>query len=476
MTKIVATIGPASDDPSIIRALIDEGADVFRLNFSHGTREEHRTRIRKIREVAKQAGKDVAILQDLCGPKIRTGEMTNGCVTLETGSEVIVTSEKVSGTNKRFNCIYEHFSDDVEVGTKILLDDGFMELKAIKKTGKDVLCKVIVGGKLKSHKGMNLPGTKISSPSFTAKDQQDLLVGIEEKVDFVALSFVREPGDIEQVRAVLRKHGCDTKMIIAKIERPEAIKSISAIIDAADGVMVARGDLGVEMDLAEVPILQKEIIRKAHMADKYVITATQMLESMIQNSSPTRAEVSDIANAIIDGTDAVMLSGETASGQYPVKCVKMMSEIACKTEEYLEKNRPLWSWERETGVTSPLQTALGHAAMKLYEDLSIKAILAFSASGGTALYLSKGRPFAPIVAFTASEKVRRRMQLFWGILPVLNSNIHDKDDLKKAAIHYVKTTKLAKVGDRILILVGTQFGQVGSTDSITIVQIHKDDK
>jgi pyruvate kinase len=476
MTKIVATIGPASEDAAIIRALINEGADVFRLNFSHGTREEHRMRIRKIRKIAKEAGKEVAILQDLCGPKIRTGEMANGFVILEAGSEVVITNEKVLGTNKRFSCIYEHFSDDVEVGTKILLDDGFMELTAVKKTGKDVLCTVISGGKLKSHKGMNLPGTKISSPSFTPRDELDLLVGIEEKVDFVALSFVREPGDIEKVRAVLRSHGCDTKMIIAKIERPEAIASISEIIDAADGVMVARGDLGVEMNLAEVPILQKEIIRKAHIADKYVITATQMLESMIQNSSPTRAEVSDIANAIIDGTDAVMLSGETASGLYPVKCVKMMSEIACRTEEYLKKNRPAWSWERKMGSISPLQTALGHATMKLYEDLSIKAILAFSASGGTALYLSKGRPFAPIVAFTASETALRRMQLFWGILPVYNPAIKDKDDLKKAAIRYVKDTGLAKDGDRILVLVGTQFGQVGSTDSITIVQICKEYK
>lgn len=468
-TKIVATIGPASSDEITLTRLLNAGVDVFRLNFSHGTRESHRDNIHRIRQVARACDREVAILQDLCGPKIRTGTMENGAVELIAESEVTITTRKVKGTGTRFSTSYKALPQDVSIDSRILLDDGNLELTVLSVSGDEVRCRVVQGGTLRSRKGMNLPGTAVSTPSVTQKDVRDLVVGLEEGVDFVALSFVRHPDDIRKVRRTLEKHGKDIQ-IIAKIEKPEAIEHIEEIIYAADGIMVARGDLGVEMAIHRVPVLQKDLIRRANEADKYVITATQMLDSMMQHAMPTRAEVADVANAIIDGSDAVMLSGETAAGKYPVESVRMIDAIARETETHLKQHRPNWNWDRLNPI-NPVQDALGHAAFRLYQDLDVKAVCAFSATGGTALFLSKSRPFAPIIAFSARRESCRRMRLWWGVEAVLDSAISTREELRQRAIEHVLQKGLAEDGDRILVVAGTHFGQVGSADGVEIATV-----
>ena len=468
-TKIVATLGPASSDTETLKRLIKGGVDIFRLNFSHGTRDSHRETIHLIRETTKALGTEVAILQDLCGPKIRVDQMENDAVDIIPDSEVTITTKKVLGTSTRFSCAYKPLPRDVLPGNRILLDDGRLELMVLSASGEEVLCRVIRGGELKSRKGMNLPGTAISSPSVTQKDAKDFVVGLEEGVDFVALSFVRHPDDIRKVRRLLVKHG-KSMQIIAKIEKPEAIEYIDEIIDAADGIMVARGDLGIEMELERVPILQKNLIRRANEADKYVITATQMLDSMMERSVPTRAEVADVANAIIDGTDAIMLSGETAAGEFPLEAVQTMDRIAKTTEAYLQTARPEWDWSR-INPGHPVMDAVGHAAYSLYDDLDAKAIAAFTAAGNTALFLSKSRPFAPILAFTAKRETFRRMRIFWGVVPILDTAITARDELRARAIEHVRKNEIAEPGDRVLIVSGTHFGQIGATNGIEIATL-----
>jgi pyruvate kinase len=465
-TKIVATLGPASSEPETLKRLIESGVDVFRLNFSHGTRESHRALIGSIRKVCDEVGSHPALLQDLCGPKIRTGLMVDDAVELESGSTVVITTEDTVGTAARFSTNYEHLPRDVSPGSSIRLNDGMIELRVSEVSGHEVQCLVICGGTLGSRKGINLPYTAISAPSVTEKDLADLDVGIEEGVDFVALSFVRTPADITAVKDILAARGSKAQ-VIAKIEKPEAVDCIEDIITVADGILVARGDLGVEMDLARVPLLQKRIIRAANEQDKYVIVATQMLESMINSRVPTRAEVSDVTNAIIDGADAVMLSGETAMGRYPVEAVAMMDRVARETEAYLVDNPARWDWARVSDV-NPVQEAIGQAAFQLCADLDAAAIVAFSATGGTALYLSKSRPGAVIVAFTASKEAFRRMRMFWGVEPVLDADISSKDDLLAKAKQYLKDQGVASDGRPLLVVAGSHFGQVGSTNAVEV--------
>ncbi|MDO9541191.1 MAG: pyruvate kinase [Kiritimatiellia bacterium] len=468
-TKIVATIGPSSNSPERLRELIKAGADVFRLNMSHGTLEDHLKTIAKIRSAGKEVGREAAILQDLCGPKIRVGAMEDGAVELQTGREVIVTTEPVIGTSEMFSTKYEKLAQDVRPHDHILLDDGAITLEATRVEGNKIYCMVRNGGTLKDHKGMNLPGIKLSTPSVTQKDMNDLRAGLEAGVDFAALSFVRHPDDLKGVRRAIQTAG-KTTQVIAKIEKPEALEHLDAIIQAADGLMVARGDLGVEMNIADVPMIQKKIIRQANERDKYVITATQMLESMTHNPMPTRAEVSDVANAIIDGTDGVMLSGETAVGKFPVEAVRMMNEIARQTEGYLDLNRPNWNWLR-INPRHPVQDAIGHAASKIVDDLKISIVVAFTATGGTALFLSKSRPWAPIIAFTKTSEAYRRMRLFWGVEPVLVAEINNSADLRIKAQEYVRRNQLAPAGRRILFILGTNFGQIGATDALEIATV-----
>lgn len=468
-TKIVATVGPASCAPDTLRTLIRTGVDVFRLNFSHGTHDSHREMIAAIRAAGADVGREVGLLQDLCGPKIRTGKMQEGGVDLVEGRTITVTTEDVEGTAERFTTQYKALPADVKPGAPIILDDGNLELKVLETGGHEVRCEIVRGGLLKSNKGMNLPGTHISTPSVTEKDMDDLMVGIEEGVDFVALSFVRHPYDIIEVRRTLDRHGKHMRLI-AKIEKPEALEHLDEIIEAADGVMIARGDLGVEMDLASVPVIQKDIIRRAAKADKYIVTATQMLESMVTHATPTRAEVSDVANAILDGTDAIMLSGETAAGAYPVAAVGMMDRIAKQTESFLEKHPPNWDWGR-LNAENPVQDAIGHAAYQLYRDLDVKAIITFSATGGTALFLSKGRPFSPILAFTSRADALRQMRIFWGVEPILDESLQGVKELRRAAVRTLKAKGIATDQDNILLVTGTEFGRVGGTNRIEIMRV-----
>ncbi|MCG6551326.1 MAG: pyruvate kinase [Candidatus Magnetominusculus sp. LBB02] len=468
-TKIVATLGPETSNDKGVEDLIRAGVDVFRLNFSHGAHAEHKERIDLIRRVSSKIGIEVALLQDLCGPKIRTGKMQPQGVTLIEGAKISIVTENVIGTEERFSCIYELLPNDVQPGERILLDDGSMELVVDSVDKTQVICTVIRGGLLKSSKGMNLPGSKISSPALTDKDKHDLEFGLRENVDFVALSFVRDANDIKQLRKIV---GDKDIRIIAKIEKPEAIDHIDEIILASDGVMVARGDLGVEMDIAKVPVMQKEIIHKANAADRYVITATQMLESMIENPYPTRAEVTDVANAVIDGTDAVMLSGETAVGKYPILSVKTMDHIAATTERYLKIHPPKWNWGH-VNRTTEVYNAMARAVLQFYQDLDIKAICAYSPSGGTSVYLSKSRPFAPIVIFTPNIEALRRMRLYWGVIPVLNTTIKSNEQLNREANEFVQEKGFAKPGDTILLIYGNVFGHAGKNSIIEIKTVEK---
>lgn len=475
-TKIVATLGPASDSPEMIEKLIRAGVDVFRLNFSHGTHDGHRKTMAAIREASGRLEKEVGILQDLCGPKIRVGMMEAGGIPLRQGDETVVTTEEVLGTPARFQTLYEALPKDVRPGERILLDDGGLELSVLSVSGNDIRCGIVRGGVLRDHKGMNLPGVAVSAPSVTEKDLDDLRVGMEEKVDFVALSFIRRAGDMAPVREALAAAGSNARLI-AKIEKPEAVDShgsIDDIVRYADGIMVARGDLGIETPIQRVPMLQKKLIHLANSMGRYVITATQMLDSMTVNAIPTRAEVSDVANAICDGTDAVMLSNETAVGVDPEGVVSMMGSIAGEMEDYLETRRPAWDWDRHLSRENPVQDALGRAAVRLAKDLDVKAIALLTPTGGTALFLSKSRPFAPILAFSPDEGAVRRLNLFWGVEPVLDPDIRSQSDLRDAAERCLLRRGLAKPGDRILLVSSAAFGAEGAANGIVEATLRGD--
>ncbi len=471
-TKIVATLGPATASAEGIRSLVEAGVDLLRLNFSHGTRETHRETIHLIREACAATGREVGILQDLCGPKIRVGRMPEEGAELATGSDVTITTRALRGSATRFHSSYKALPRDVEPEARILLDDGAIELSVLSVTQTEVRCRVVRGGLLKSRKGMNLPDTSVSAPSLTPKDLRDLAVGLEEGVDFVALSFVRHPDDIRRIRRAVERKGGDVG-IIAKIEKPEAIQHMDGILEEADGIMVARGDLGVEMALEGVPLLQKQMIRRANESDKIVITATQMLESMVRAARPTRAEVADVANAIFDGTDALMLSGETAVGDHPQEAVRVMDRIARRTEGYLAEHAPAWDWPRVNPV-HPLMDALGHAALRIHEDLDLAGIAAFSASGATALFLSKSRPFAPILVFTSRRETLRRMRPLWGVEPILDGALATREDLRERAAQALRT-RGARPRDNFLLVAGRHFGQVGQTNLLEIARVSAED-
>ncbi len=469
-SKIVATLGPASDSPEMIAKLITAGVDVFRLNFSHGTHDSHRATIRRVREASKRLGREVAILQDLCGPKVRVGNMEDGGIKLVVGAETRITPKPVMGTPELFQTQYEALPRDVKKGERILLDDGQLELEVMDSDGAEIRARVIRGGILKNHKGMNLPGVKVSAPSVTEKDLDDLKVGIEEKVDFVALSFIRKASDFEPVRAALARGNCPARLI-AKIEKPEALECIEEIVEHSDGIMVARGDLGIETPIARVPMIQKRLIRLANSHDRYVITATQMLESMTTNAIPTRAEVSDVANAIVDGSDAVMLSGETAAGVDPERVVKMMAAIAEETEKDLVHHHAHWVWTSSLSRENPLQDALGHAALRLVEDLGAKAVVIYTRSGGTALFMSKARPFVPIVAVTPDEGAVRRLHLYWGVKTVHGPVVTNQEDLRAIGGKFLLDHGLVQKGDTIILVSGSTFGQEGTADGVVVSKV-----
>lgn len=419
-TKIVCTIGPATNSEERLEELIRAGMNVARLNFSHGTQQDHAVVIERIRSLSARLESPIAILQDLQGPKIRVGSLQDGKpVKLIDGATITITTRDVEGNEEIVPTTYEALPQDVQPGDRVLLDDGLLELRVLSTADTDVVCKVLHGGVLKEHKGINLPGVAVSAPALTSKDRDDLRFGVAHDVDYVALSFVRRPEDVLEAKYLIRQFQMELKggkspeaiPLIVKLEKPEAIAHLDAILEVTDGVMVARGDLGVEMSLEKVPLIQKRVITKCNELGLPVITATQMLESMVSNPTPTRAEVTDVSNAILDGTDAVMLSAETAAGAYPIEAVQMMVRIALETEaEDRVARQPPHQWRTQAHAVS-------HAARALSEEASVRAIVVFTRSGTSAHLISKDRPHVPILAYTPSEHVYSQLALWWGVLP-----------------------------------------------------------
>ncbi|MEW6544692.1 MAG: pyruvate kinase [Nitrospirota bacterium] len=473
--KIVCTIGPASDQPEVLDRLIQAGMDAARLNFSHGTPESHRRAIKAVRAVAARLGAAVAIIQDLQGPRIRVGELAGGGMEVATGQRVVLVPDQAPSRGplrpNEIPVTYPELSEDVQPGARVLIDDGLIALMVEQVAGGAVECRVVTGGRIRAHKGINLPGTRVRVPTLTEKDREDLRFGLAQGVDYVALSFVRGPDDVAEARKLIGACGADVP-VIAKIERPEAIEALGPLLDEADGVMIARGDLGVEMGPEVVPVLQKRIIREANRRRRLVITATQMLESMTAHPSPTRAEASDVANAVFDGTDAVMLSAETARGQYPVEAVRVMDRIV-RTAEAETGGRGAPGDERPAageGARS-IPESICEAASRGAGATGARAIVAFSESGTTARLLAKQRPAAPIVAFTPSESVRQRMALYWGVLPRTMPRIMQADERVFQVERRLKEERLAAAGDRIVILSGTLVGQPGGTNAMKLHEV-----
>jgi pyruvate kinase len=462
-TKIVATIGPATESKQVLRQLIEAGATTFRLNFSHGDHEDHAERIIAIRQVAQELGVHIGILQDLQGPKIRLGRFEAGPISLATGDAFTLTSRQVNCNQAIATVTYDKLAEEVHNGCRILLDDGRVEMvvEHVDQTDQSLKCRVTVGGVLSNNKGVNFPDVQLSIRALTPKDRRDLAFGLQQEVDWVALSFVRNPSDMQEIRDLIRSHGCTTP-VVAKIEKFEAIDSIDAILPLCDGVMVARGDLGVEMPAEEVPLLQKELIRKANSLGIPIITATQMLDSMASCPRPTRAEVSDVANAILDGTDAVMLSNETAVGDYPVEAVATMARIARR----IERDYPRRILDGQMATTIP--NAISQAVSSIARQLNAAAILPLTKSGATARNVSKFRPSTPILAITSEESVARQLQLVWGVNPLLIPEQPSTASTFTLAMGVALQKGLLREGDLVVETAGTLEGVSGSTDLVKV--------
>ena len=454
-TKIVATLGPASTDPQVLVQLIAAGVDVFRLNMSHGDHAGHAAAYAAVREAAARAGKPVAILADLCGPKIRCGMFRDGAIQLATGSTVTVTTRDVVGEGTLIPSQYEALASDVVPGNQILLDDGNLELRVERVDGSEITCTVIQGGTLKNKKGINLPDVAVSAPSLTAKDRRDVAFALELGVDLVALSFVRRRADVDELREVIDASG-KSVAIVSKIEKPEALREIDGIVDASDALMVARGDLGVELPAESVPIIQGQLIDAARAKARPVIVATQMLESMIGNARPTRAEVSDVATAVMQGADAVMLSAETASGSFPVKAVEMMNRVARETEGYLWRQGAFGTIVHHHASLAPplpLGDAIAHATAQLSRDLRVRSIFVITSGGMSARMVSSARPAAPVLAVSTSEQTCRVMNLLWGVIPV-RVDASELEEPHILAKRLVREHDIAAEGDYVLRVSG----------------------
>ena len=463
-TKIVATIGPATSSPEVLRALIEAGATTLRLNFSHGTHDDHQRNIRLIRQVSFELNQPVGILQDLQGPKIRLGKFENGSITLQKGDAFILTSRPVVGTQDISSVTYEPLAKEVPEGSIILLDDGRVEMyvEKIDLDKGDLHCRVTVGGVLSNNKGVNFPGVYLSIRALTDKDKQDLMFGLDQGVDWVALSFVRNPQDVLEIKELISSAGKNVP-VIAKIEKHEAIEQMESILSICDGVMVARGDLGVELPAEDVPILQKKLINTANRLGIPVITATQMLDSMVNNPRPTRAEISDVANAILDGTDAVMLSNETAVGKHPVQAVETMARIACRIEQEMSLSK---GFDDMPGRSIP--NAISQAVGQIAETLEAAAIMTLTKTGATARNVSKFRPRKPILAVTPHVDVARQLQLVWGVKPLLVLDLPSTGQTFQAAINVAQEKNLLYQGDLVVMTAGTLQGVAGSTDLIKV--------
>ncbi|HKA87599.1 MAG TPA: pyruvate kinase [Haliangiales bacterium] len=464
--KIVCTLGPASRAPDVIGGLIDAGMDVARLNFSHGDHDTHLAALRAVRAEADERGRAIGILQDLQGPKIRVGTFEKGSVELCDGAEFVITTRAIVGDERAVSTTYAHLPKDVRPGDRILLDDGYLSLEVIGVADTDVKTRVVAGGVLRDKKGINLPGVRVSAPAITDKDRADLAFGLRAGVDFVALSFVRSAADVQEARRLATTDELSIP-IIAKLEKPEAVERLEEIVDAADGIMVARGDLGVELGPEKVPLVQKWAIEATNRRGKVVITATQMLESMIENPRPTRAEASDVANACLDGTDALMLSGETAAGRWPREAVRTMARIIDEIESSSWYRLNLEAPSLDLPVSS---NAVAHAAVVAAKQMGLRVIACYSDSGGVARLISEYRPEALIVALTTDDVSYHRLALYWGVLPVRIAPAATTDEMFGRIEDVLVSRGLAKGGDRVVITMGVP---VGSGESTNLMKIHR---
>ncbi len=465
-TKIVCTIGPSSESLEMLKNLMTAGMNVARLNFSHGDFEEHGRRIVNIKQARSELGLAVAILLDTKGPEIRTGKLKEEPIELIQDQHITLTTEEILGDANRLSVTYKDLPMDVEVGSTILIDDGLIGLQVLEIRGTEIDCRIVNGGAIKSRKGVNVPGVKTSLPGITEKDKNDIIFGIEQGIDFIAASFVRKASDVLEIREILERHNASHIHIISKIENQEGVDNLDEILEVSDGLMVARGDLGVEIPAEEVPLVQKRMIEKCNLAGKPVITATQMLDSMQRNPRPTRAEASDVANAIFDGTDAIMLSGETAAGRYPIESVQTMARIAERTEGALEYREILvrQSIAQQTSVTEAISQAVANSAL----DLDANAIITATESGYTARMVSKYRPKAPIIAVTPVEQVIRRLALVWGVLPVKGEEARTTDEMFDMAVDRAMKTGCVNLGDVVVITAGVPIGRSGTTNLIKV--------
>jgi len=468
-TKIICTLGPATDKPGVLKQVAEAGMNVARFNFSHGSFDEHGARFDALDQVRKETGKPIAALLDTKGPEIRLKEFANGKEYLDKDQLFTLTSRDVEGTKEIVSISYPDLPKDVEVGGRILIDDGLIEMRVESKTDTDIVCRVLNEGPVSTKKGVNVPDTRLSMPYLSAKDKEDIKYAVTKGFDFIAASFVRTADDVKEVRKILAENGNDTIRIISKIENQEGVDNIDAIIEASDGIMVARGDMGVEIPGEEVPSIQKMIIKKVAIAGKQVITATQMLDSMMKNPRPTRAEISDVANAIYDGTGAIMLSGETAAGKYPVEAVTMMARIAERTEQdidYKKRFRVTESKEHASVVES-----ISHATVMTAHDLNAEAIISVTLSGSTARRVAKYRPLSPIVACSPDEQVLRQLNLTWGVTPVKIEVKKDSFELFDYAIDKVKEAGLVKDGDTTVLTAGIPLAVKGTTNMIKVQKV-----
>ena len=467
-TKIICTIGPASQSEEKLRELMLAGMNVARFNFSHGDHEEQHGKYDRMRKVSKELNLPIAALLDTKGPEIRLRDFEGGKVMLEAGQKFTLTTKEIMGTNEIAPITYKELIHDISAGTTILIDDGLIEMTVEEITDTDIICNVVNGGPVSNHKGVNVPGAELSMPYISESDKNDILFGVELGFDIIAASFVRNKEDVLEVRKILDERN-SKMMIISKIENMQGIKNLDEIIEVSDGIMVARGDMGVEVPLEEVPVLQKQIIKKAVAKGKQVITATQMLESMMHNPRPTRAETTDIANAIYDGTTAIMLSGESAQGQYPVEAVQTMARIAERTEEDIDFAGRLK--KREVPGDGNITTAISHATCTLAADLDVKAIICVTMSGFTASMISRFKPSCPIIGCTVKRLVWRQLNLQWGVMPLLIQEENTAEDLFHAAIDAAVDAGYIVKGDKIIITAGMPLGISGKTNQLRVVEV-----
>ena len=465
-TKIICTMGPSTEKGDTLKQLVLAGMNVARMNFSHGDFEEHGGRLAKLKEIRKETGRPVAALLDTKGPEIRLGDFETGKIELQKGQDFTLTARDIMGNQNEVSITYKQLPKDVKAGSSILLDDGLIGLEVKEVAGDDIHCVVLNGGPVSNHKGVNVPGTDLSMEYLSEKDKADIIWGAQNDVDFIAASFVREAADVKAIRELLKANGGENIQIIAKIENEQGVRNVDEILEAADGVMVARGDMGVEIPCEEVPVIQKMIIKKANQAGKIVVTATQMLDSMIKNPRPTRAEATDVANAIYDGTVAIMLSGETAAGQYPVEALKTMVKIAERTEEDINYRRRFFETERK--ANPDVTDAICHATCTTALDLKAKAIVSVAKSGRSAKMVSRYKPGCDIIACSTDEKVCRQLNVVWGVKPILLEEQKETFDLFDSAVAAAAKEENLEKGDTVVLTSGVPIGVSGTTNMIKV--------